>query len=103
MDGLAAGTATPKTVMIDATYLKAHRTAINLQSNQRIVDQMGRLIGHKRGSMNTNLHAVTDTGGRPIRFFMSAGQVSDYACSACRQRTGFCQTGAKTPTGSEMH
>lgn len=27
--------------------------------------------------MNTKRHAVTDTKGRPIRFFMSAGQVSD--------------------------
>lgn len=30
MAGLAAGTAAPKTVMIDATYLKAHRTATSL-------------------------------------------------------------------------
>jgi transposase len=28
--------------------------------------------------MNTKLHAVTDACGRPIRFFMTAGQVSDY-------------------------
>ena len=28
--------------------------------------------------MNTKLHAVTDAIGRPIRFFMTAGQVSDY-------------------------
>ncbi len=28
--------------------------------------------------MNTKLHAVTDSVGRPIRFFISAGQVSDY-------------------------
>jgi transposase len=27
--------------------------------------------------MNTNLHAGTDAEGRPIRFFMTAGQVSD--------------------------
>jgi transposase len=32
--------------------------------------------------MNTKLHAVTDTSGRPIRFFMSAGQVSDYTGAA---------------------
>jgi len=32
--------------------------------------------------MNTKLHAVCDTSGRPIRFFMSAGQVSDYAGAA---------------------
>ncbi|MFT7596847.1 MAG: transposase, partial [Paracoccaceae bacterium] len=28
--------------------------------------------------MNTKLHAVTDTRGRPIRFFITAGPVSDY-------------------------
>ncbi len=27
--------------------------------------------------MNTKLHAVTDAKGRPIRFFISAGQISD--------------------------
>ena len=32
--------------------------------------------------MNTKLHAVTDAEGRPIRFFMSAGQVSDYTGAA---------------------
>ena len=28
--------------------------------------------------MNTKLHAVSDSIGRPIRFFITAGQVSDY-------------------------
>ncbi len=28
--------------------------------------------------MNTKLHAVTDAEGRPLSFFMTAGQVSDY-------------------------
>jgi len=28
--------------------------------------------------MNTKLHAVTDTIGQPVRFFMTAGQISDY-------------------------
>ena len=28
--------------------------------------------------MNTKLRAVTDTIGRPIQFFMTASQVSDY-------------------------
>ena len=32
--------------------------------------------------MNTKLHAVTDATGRPIRFFLSAGQVSDYTGAA---------------------
>ena len=32
--------------------------------------------------MNTKLHAVTDTLGRPIRFIITAGQVSDYTGAA---------------------
>ena len=32
--------------------------------------------------MNTKLHAVADADGRPIRFFMTAGQVSDYTGAA---------------------
>lgn len=32
--------------------------------------------------MNTKLHAVTDTSGRPVRFFITAGQVSDYTGAA---------------------
>lgn len=32
--------------------------------------------------MNTKLHAVTDANGRPIRFYLPAGQVSDYTGAA---------------------
>jgi len=28
--------------------------------------------------MNTKLHAICDSQGRPIDFFVSAGQISDY-------------------------
>ena len=40
MEGLAAEVAVPTTVMIDATYLKAHRTATSLRSKKG--DQMTR-------------------------------------------------------------
>jgi transposase len=32
--------------------------------------------------MNTKLHAVTDANGRPLSFFMTAGQISDYIGAA---------------------
>ena len=32
--------------------------------------------------MNTKLHAVTDDSGRPVHFFITAGQVSDYTGAA---------------------
>jgi transposase len=45
-------------------------------------DQKGRLIGRTKGGMNTKLHAVTEAESRPIRFFMTAGQISDYTGAA---------------------
>ena len=36
------------------------------------------MIGRTKGGMSTKLHAVTNTIGWLIRFFMTAGQVSDY-------------------------
>ncbi len=32
--------------------------------------------------MNTKLHAVTDANGRPLSFFITAGQISDYIGAA---------------------
>ena len=77
MEGLAAASATPKTIMIDATYLRriARRPACELKGG------LWRLIGRTKG-MNTKLHAVTDAEGRPLSFFMTAVQVSDY--TGCR-------------------
>jgi IS5 family transposase len=43
-----------------------------------------RLIGRTKGRMNTKLHAFTDAYGRPLSFFMTAGQVSDYTGAAPR-------------------
>lgn len=37
--------------------------------------------------MNTKLHAVIDADGCLIRFFMTAGQVSNYACVAALLRS----------------
>lgn len=40
----------------------------------------GRLIGRIKGSLNSKLLAVTDADRRPLRFFMTRGQVSGLAC-----------------------
>jgi transposase len=83
MEGLASQTTSPKTVMIQATYLEAHRMATSLRANKRgPTIKGGRLIGRTKGGMNTKLHAFTDGEGRPIRFFMTAGEVSDYTGAA---------------------
>ncbi|WP_145206863.1 IS5 family transposase [Sphingobium sp. B2] len=79
MAGLAAEAADEKTIMIDATYLKAHRTASSLRGKK---GGRGRLIGRTKGGMNTKLHVVADAQGRPIRMFVTAGPVSDYTGAA---------------------
>ncbi len=61
--------------MIGATYMKAHRTAISLGAKKR---GRGRLIGRTKGGMNTKLHAICDSRGRPLNLFITAGQASDY-------------------------
>ncbi|WP_295707461.1 IS5 family transposase [uncultured Brevundimonas sp.] len=79
MEGLSGAQTERRTVMIDATYLKAHRTASSLRGKK---GGLGRLIGRTKGGMNTKLHAVTDANGRPISLFVTAGQVSDYTGAA---------------------
>lgn len=75
MDGLLGTKVEIRTIMIDATYLEAHRTASSLRLKK---GDPGRPIGRTRGGMDTKLHAVTDQNGRPLSFFMTAGQISDY-------------------------
>ena len=75
MAGLAAVHGEEKTVMIDATYLKAHCTATSMAVKR---GGRGRLIGLTKGGMNTKLHAICDSQARPLDLFITAGQVSDY-------------------------
>jgi IS5 family transposase len=79
MEGLSGAQTERRTVMIDATCLKAHRTAFEPAGKK---GGLGRLIGRTKGGMNTKLHAVTDANGRPIGLFMTAGQVRDYTGAA---------------------
>ena len=78
MMGLAEQAPDNTTIPIDATYLKAHRTASSLWLKKGL----GRLIGQTKGGMNTKPHAVTEGNGRPVRFFITAGQVIDYTGAA---------------------
>jgi hypothetical protein len=91
---LAAADAGSKTVMIDATYLKAHHTASSL----RVERDIGRLIGRTKGDMNTKLHAVTDANGRPLDFFMThwTGQRL-HRCSRAAGRSAQGTTAARRP------
>ncbi len=64
--------------MIDATHLKAHRTASSLRSKGGPDRRRGRLIGRTKYGLDTKLHAVPDGNGEPLRFLLSARQVSDH-------------------------
>lgn len=74
MVGLSAEHGEKKTAMIDATYLKAHRRTTSMAAKK---GGRGRLVGRTKGGMNTKLHAICDSLGRPLSLFVTAGQVSD--------------------------
>ena len=75
---LAGKAGNPRRIMIDATHLKAHRTAASLLKN----GADPRRIGRTRGGLNSKLHAVCDGRGRPLILLLSEGQMSDYKGAA---------------------
>jgi Transposase DDE domain len=65
--------------MIDATHLRAHRTAASLLKKGPVP----RRIGWTKGGLNSKLlHAVCDGQGRPVIMLLSEGQMSDYKGAA---------------------
>ncbi len=75
-----------ETIPIDATCPEAHRTASSLRAKEG--GAVARSVGRRaawtlaRQAMpasprGARLHAVTDAVGRPIRFLVTAGGVSD--------------------------
>ncbi|WJY19860.1 IS5 family transposase [Alteriqipengyuania flavescens] len=75
---LAGKAGEPDTVMIDATHLKAHRTAASLFKR----GALPRRIGRTKGGLNPKLHAVCDGLGRPIILLLTEGQMSDHKGAA---------------------
>ena len=76
MVGLAVDHGEERTVMIDTTYLEAQHKASSLGVKKGGRGR-GRLIGRIKGGLNRKLHAICDSHGRPLSFFVTAGQVSD--------------------------
>ena len=68
----------PEWVMIDATHLKAHRTAASLLKRACSPTIRART----KVSLNSKLHAVCDGNGRPLVMLLSEGQMSDYKDAA---------------------
>ncbi len=98
--GLAAADAEPNTVMIDATYLKVHRTASSLRvkKGSRPPDR------RTKGGMNTKSMRRRRERA-PVELFHDSSQVSDYTvrqrCSMiCQKHSGCSVTAAMMQTGS---
>jgi putative transposase len=62
-------------ITIDATHLKAHRTAASLLKKGLFPDMSG-----AQSSLNSKLHAVCDSEGRPRSLFLAAGQRLHWRC-----------------------
>jgi transposase len=85
MEGLASAAAEPKTVMIDATYLKAHRTASSLLVKKGA--RKGHRAQKRRPEHQVSCHRrrqgtateVLRDGGRSKRLYRSGGPVEPYA------------------------
>ncbi|MEZ5743189.1 MAG: IS5 family transposase [Sphingomonadaceae bacterium] len=75
---LAGKAGEPDAIMIDATHLKAHRTAASLPKRGAVP----RRIGRTKGGLNSKLHAVCDGEGRPIILLLTEGQMSDHKGAA---------------------
>ncbi|MEF2071362.1 IS5 family transposase, partial [Consotaella aegiceratis] len=72
--GLAGQGPKPERIMIDATHLKAHRTAASLLKK----GMFPRRVGRTKGGLTTKLHTVCDGDGRPIIMLLSEAQMSDH-------------------------
>ena len=68
----------PERMMIDATHLKAHRTAASLLKKGLFPD----VSGATKGGLNSKLHAPSGRQRRPLVVLLSEGQMSDYKGAA---------------------
>lgn len=98
MEGLAAAEAERKTLMIDATDLKAQRRA------SRLCGRKGFWPTYRshQGRREHEAHALADASGRPLSFFMTAGRVSDQTGAAATMHDlpkAQCANAAAMPIG----
>jgi hypothetical protein len=63
-----------KILMMDATHLKVHRTAVSLKKGGFTAPDH---IGRTKGGLGSKLHALCDGLGRPMRLLLTAGNGND--------------------------
>ena len=60
----------PKSVMIDASHIKAHSHAAGARGGNQA-------IGLTKGGRNTKIHSINDQEGFPLGFIITSGEVAD--------------------------
>ncbi len=104
MAGLAAEHGEKKTVMIDATYLKAHRTATSLGVKKGGVRTPDRAHQGRHEHQAARHLRQPGAPAQPVRHRRTGQRLhrrAGIARAACRMSTGCSGTAAMMPTGSE--
>ncbi|MGL4824691.1 MAG: IS5 family transposase [Alphaproteobacteria bacterium] len=65
-------------VMIDTTLIRAHQHAAGARKKCSQGTAREQELGRSRGGLTTKIHAACDALGNPLRFYLTAGQKSDY-------------------------
>jgi transposase len=91
----------PERIMIDATHLKAHRTAASLLKKGLFPP------GAPKAGLNSKLHAVCDGHGRPLVMLLSEGQIAGGIApgSKLARRTSKCPAALfplKSPSPNDL-
>lgn len=61
----------PDWIFIDGSIIKAHQDCTNIR------DSKNEAVGSSRGGKSTKIHLAVDSGGLPVYFELSGGQVND--------------------------
>ncbi len=69
---IAAAGPVPDELMLDASHVKAHRSA-----RERKGGAWSQAIGRSRGGFTSKIHCLADDRGRPVAFALTPGNVAD--------------------------
>jgi transposase len=61
----------PDWIFVDGSIIKAHQDCTNIR------DSKNEAVGSSRGGKSTKIHLAVDSGGLPVYFELSGGQVND--------------------------
>ncbi|OWK33146.1 hypothetical protein SPDO_00200 [Sphingomonas dokdonensis] len=105
MEGLASANAEAKTLLIDATYLMAHRTASSLRVKRGISDAQSTApkVARTRSSMPSSMRKASNLASRdadPATSRSSTTSAATGAAVASRSCSGDRQPAAASPLGT---